>query len=57
MKKTNGSSRMNPHNRNITGTKKQYQKETNMVNAQAQTWHDAQTSMVHVRFNKAWHGK
>ena len=58
MKKTNGSSRTNPHNRNITGTKKQDRKETNnMVNAQAKTWHDAETSMMHVRFNEAWNGK
>ena len=28
-----------------------------MVNAQAEAWHDAQTSMMHVRFNEAWHGK
>ena len=55
MKKTNGCSRTNPHN---SGTKKQHRKETNnMINAQAYTWHDAQTSMMHVRFNEAWHGK
>ena len=30
----------------------------NTVNTQASTWHDAQTSMMHVRFKKnAWHGK
>ena len=26
----------------------------NMVNTQAQTCHDAQSSMMHVRFNEAW---
>ena len=58
MKKMNGHSRTNPHNRNVTGTKKQHRKEANnMVNTQAQTCHDAQTSMMHVRFNEAWHDK
>ena len=28
-----------------------------MVNTQAISWHEAQTSMMHVRFNEAWHGK
>ena len=28
-----------------------------MVNAQSYTWHDAQTSKMHVRFKKAWHGQ
>ena len=27
-----------------------------MVNTQAKTCHDAQSSMMHVRFKEAWHG-
>ena len=27
------------------------------VNNHHITWHDAQTSMMHVRFNETWHGK
>ena len=60
MKKTNGRSRTGPHKHDVIGTnsKKQHRKETNnMVNAQAHTWHNAQSSMMHVRFNEAWHGK
>ena len=58
MKKTNGRSRTDPHNRNVTETKKQHRKEANnIVNNHHITWHDAQSSMIHVRFNEAWHGK
>ena len=28
-----------------------------MWNQQAQTWNDAQSSIMHVQFNEAWHGK
>ena len=39
-------------------TREANRKETNnMVNTQAQTWHDAQTRMMHARFKYAWHGK
>src|SRR3954469_14950565 len=60
MKKTNGRSRKKPHN---SGTKPKLTREAtrketnNIVNQQAQTWHDAQPSMMHVRFNEACHGK
>ena len=60
MKKTNRRSRANPHN---SGTKPKLTREAtrketnNIVNTQASTSHDAQTSMMHVRFNEAWHGK
>src|SRR4051812_15569416 len=60
MKKTNGRSRTNPHN---SGTKPKLTREAtrkqtnNIVNLQAQTWHDAQPSMMHVRFNDSWHSK
>src|SRR4051812_21440593 len=54
MKKTNGRSRTNPHN---SGTKPKLTREAprketnNIVNQQAQTWHDAQPSMMHVGLN------
>ena len=60
MKKTNGRSRTDPHKRDVNGTnpKKQHRKEANnIVNNHHITWHDAQSSMMHVRFNEAWHGK
>ena len=60
MKKTNGRSRMDPHKRDVIGTnpKKQHRKEANnIVNNHHITWHDAQPSMMHVRFKYAWHGK
>ena len=60
MQKTNGRSRTGPHKRDIIGTnpKKQHRKEAHtIVNNQHITWHDAQTGMMHVWFNKAWHGK
>ena len=60
MKKTSGRSRTGPHKRDVNGTnpKKQHRKEAhNIVNNQHITWHDAQTSMMHVRFKYAWHGK
>ena len=44
----------------VTGTnpKKQHRKEAhNIVNNHHIAWHDAQSSMMHVRFNEAWHGK
>ena len=60
MKKTSGRGRTNPHN---SGTKPKLTREANrkeannMVNTQTWTWHDAQSSMMHVRFSEAWHGK
>ena len=51
---------MNPYNSEtkLKLTREANRKEaTNMVNQQAQAWHDAQTSMMHVRFKYAWHGK
>ena len=51
---------MNPHKRDVIGTnpKKQHRKEANhIVNNHHITWHDAQSSMMHVRFKEAWHGK
>ena len=60
MKKTNGRRQTDPHN---SGTKPKLTREAtrketnNIVNQQAQTWHDAQPSMMHVRFKEAWHGK
>ena len=50
---------MDPHN---SGTKPKLTREAtrkgtnNIVNQQAQTWHDAQPSMMHVWFNDTWHG-
>src|SRR4051812_44693254 len=55
MKKTNGRSRTNPHNSGMKPklTREATRKQTNnMVNQQAQTWHDAQTRLMHVRFNE-----
>ena len=60
MKKTEQHSRANPHNsgtkpkltREATGKKKQHGKHTSINMA-----YDAQTSMMHVRFKYAWHGK
>ena len=60
MKKTNGRRRTGPHKRDVIGTnpKKQHRKEAStIVNNNHITWHDAQPSMMHVRFNEAWHGK
>ena len=60
MKKTNGRSRTDPHKHDVNGTnpKKQHRKESKQQSKQPSiTWHDAQTSMMHVRFNEAWHGK
>ena len=60
MKKTNGRSRTDPHKHDIIGTnpKKQHRKEANnIVNNDHITWHDAQSSMMHVGFKYAWHGK
>ena len=60
MKKTNRRSRTDPHKRDIIGTnpKKQHRKESKQQSKQPSiTWHDAQTSMMHVRFKYAWHGK
>ena len=60
MKKTNGRSRTDPHN---SGTKQKLTREatrkeaSNIVNNHHITWHDAQTGMMLVRFNEAWHGK
>src|SRR3954464_11143387 len=60
MKKTNGRRRTDPHN---SGTKPKLTREAtwkqtnNMVNQHSQTWHEAQPSMMHVRFKYAWHGK
>ena len=51
---------MGPHKRDVIGTnpKKQHRKEANnMVNNQAHKHGMAQPSMMHVRFNEAWHGK
>ena len=60
MKKTNGRSRTGPHKRDVTGTnpKKQTPERSKQHSKQPSiTWHDAQLSMMHVRFNEAWHGK
>ena len=60
MKKTHSRSRTKPHKHDVieTNPKKQHQKEAhNIVNNHQITWHDAQSSMMHVRFNEAWHGK
>ena len=60
MKKTNGCRRTGPHN---SGTKLKLTREANrkeannIVNNHHITWPDAQSSMMHVRFNEAWHGK
>ena len=51
----NGSSQ-----HDVTGInpKKQHRKEANnIVKNHHITWHDAQPSMMHVRFKYAWHGK
>ena len=60
MKKTNRRSQTGPHKRDVIGTnpKKHHRKEAhNIVNDHGIAWHNAQTSMMHVRFNEAWHGK
>ena len=60
MKKTNGRSRTVSHKHDVIGTnpKKQHRKgANNIVNNHHITWHDAQPSMMHVRFNEAWHDK
>ena len=59
MKKTNGRSRTDPHNSGMESklTREATQKETNNKVTTTYTWHDAQTSMMHVRFKAAWHGK
>ena len=51
---------MDPHDRNetITIEKTHNRKEANnMVNTQAYSWHDAQSSMMDVRFKYTSHGK
>ena len=60
MKKINGHRRTGPHKRDVIGTnpKKQHRKEANnIVNNHHITWHDAQTSMMHVWFKYALNGK
>ena len=60
MKKTNGRSRTNPHNSRTKPklTREATRKEANnKVNNHHITWHDAQTIVMHVRFNDTWHGK
>ena len=59
MKKTNGRRRTNPHNTTLPDYREEATPERSKQHSKQppQTWHDAQTSMMHVRFNEAWQGK
>ena len=60
MKKTNGRSQRILTNATLPDYREEvHRKESKQHSKQPshKTWHDAQPSMMHVRFNEAWHGK